>query len=308
MLKGRHTKFAVESMKIGAMTGLVAALLLVVSGHGSSQNVAKYQPMKLAAMEGLYNGGTGVELVGFGILKPCATNVTNNADAFYAKIAFPKMLSWLATGDVNAYVPGINDLIKGGYKTEKGGVALSVNEKISRGKASIRAFADYNAAIKAKDRERAAIADAEREKNYEYFGYGYLNNPDELIPPVGLTFYSFHLMVIIGAYFILLFIAVAWFGWKNKLAKSRWLLWVSLFSIPLAYIAGQAGWIVAEVGRQPWAIQDILPVNAAISKLPTASVQVAFFLFLLLFTILLIAEIRIMLKAIKKGPATEVDN
>ena len=63
-----------------------------------------------------------------------------------------------------------------------------------------------------------------------------------------------------------------------------------------------AGWIVAEVGRQPWAIQDLLPVNAAISRLETGSVQTTFFIFLIMFTVLLIAEIGIMLKAIKKGP------
>ena len=66
--------------------------------------------------------------------------------------------------------------------------------------------------------------------------------------------------------------------------------------------ASQAGWIVAEVGRQPWAIQDLLPVNAAISRLETGSVQTTFFIFLIMFTVLLIAEIGIMLKAIKKGP------
>ena len=306
MLKGRHARFAMESMKIGAITGLVAALLLVVTGDTSSKNVAKYQPMKLAAMEGLYNGSNGARLVGFGVLKPNQTDVANNDDAFYCKLAFPKMLSWLATGDANAYVPGINDIVNGGYRTDAG-TALSANEKINRGKAAIRALADYRAAVKAGDREAAAIADAARKKDFAYFGYGYLKSPKDIIPPVGLTFYSFHLMVILGGYFILLFIVVGLLAWKKKLSASRWLLRLCLWSIPLAYIAGQAGWIVAEVGRQPWAIQDILPVNAAISKLPAASVATTFFVFLVLFTILLAAEIRIMVKAIKKGPATEVD-
>ena len=306
MLKERHAKFALESMKIGAVTGLVAALLLAVTGDGSSKNVAKYQPMKLAAMEGLYNGSNGVGLVGFGVLRPNVGEVTNNADAFCCRITFPKMLSWLATGDVNAFVPGINDILKGGYSTEMGR-ALSVNEKIIRGKASIKALADYRAAVKAGNKENAAVALSLIKKDFDYFGYGYLKSPKDAVPPVGLTFYSFHVMVILGCYFILLFIVVCWFYWKKKLATNRWLLWLSLWSIPLAYLAGQAGWIVAEVGRQPWAIQDILPVNAAISKLPTASVALTFFLFLILFAILLVAEIRIMVKAINKGPASEVD-
>ena len=76
---------------------------------------------------------------------------------------------------------------------------------------------------------------------------------------------------------------------------------MALWSIPLAYLASQAGWVVAEMGRQPWTIQDMLPVNAAVSKLETGSVQTTFFIFLVMFTILLIAEIGIMLKAIRKG-------
>ena len=82
----------------------------------------------------------------------------------------------------------------------------------------------------------------------------------------------------------------------------NWLHYVALISIPLAYLASQAGWVVAEVGRQPWTIQDLLPVNAAVSRLETGSVVTTFFIFLILFTILLIAEIGIMLKAIQKGP------
>lgn len=58
----------------------------------------------------------------------------------------------------------------------------------------------------------------------------------------------------------------------------RWLQRVALWTIPLAYIGSQAGWVVAEVGRQPWAIQDMLPVGAAISKLQTGSVQLTFFI------------------------------
>lgn len=89
---------------------------------------------------------------------------------------------------------------------------------------------------------------------------------------------------------------------ETSVVESNWLHWIALWSIPLAYIASQAGWVVAEVGRQPWAIQDLLPVNAAISRLETGSVQTTFFIFLIMFTVLLIAEIGIMLKAIKKGP------
>jgi cytochrome d ubiquinol oxidase subunit I len=88
----------------------------------------------------------------------------------------------------------------------------------------------------------------------------------------------------------------------------RWMHWIALLTIPLAYIAGQAGWVVAECGRQPWAIRDMLPTSAAISKLDVGSVQATFFIFLILFTVMLIAEIGIMVKAIKKGPEEEISN
>jgi cytochrome d ubiquinol oxidase subunit I len=109
-------------------------------------------------------------------------------------------------------------------------------------------------------------------------------------------------MVALGFYFIALFALVLFFSYNNKIEKKKWLLWVSLWSIPLGYVAGELGWAVAEVGRQPWAIQDVLPVQAAITHISSDSVMITFVLFAVLFTALLIAEIRIMLKQIQKGP------
>ena len=88
----------------------------------------------------------------------------------------------------------------------------------------------------------------------------------------------------------------------NQLQKQKWLLWIALLSIPLPYIAGECGWIVAEVGRQPWVVQDYLPTLAAVSAIESTSVQTTIILFVVLFTALLIAEIKIMLQQIKLGP------
>ena len=101
-------------------------------------------------------------------------------------------------------------------------------------------------------------------------------------------------------------IVVLWAQWKKRLEGMKWLQWVSLLSIPLVYMAGQAGWIVAEVGRQPWAIEGLLPVKAAVSSVSVQSVQTTFFLFVAIFTLFLAIEIRIMIKAIKEGPKTEI--
>lgn len=302
LLKKRKTDFAMASIRISAVFGLAASLLVLWTGDGSAYQVAQQQPMKLAAMEGLYEGDTGVGLVAVAVLNPQKESYDDNVDPFIFNIQIPKLLSYLAERDFNAYVPGIRNLIEGGYTTPEGTIALSAHEKIERGKRAIKALSDYKAAVKEKDSQAAGIHRAILDENFEYFGYGYMREPSELIPNVGLTFYSFRIMVILGGYFILLFIVVIWLAWKDKIKDLRWLQYICLWTIPLGYIAGQAGWVVAEVGRQPWAIQDILPVGASVSRLDTGAVQTTFFIFLVLFTVLLIAEIGIMVKAIKKGP------
>lgn len=108
-------------------------------------------------------------------------------------------------------------------------------------------------------------------------------------------------MVVLGTWFLVMFILLFIYIRKGTLEKKRWLLWASLFSIPLAYLASQSGWVVAEVGRQPWTIQNLMPNIAAVSQIKVQSVQTTFFLFLAIFTALLLAEVKIMLTAIKKG-------
>ena len=305
LYKNREQAFALRSIKVGAIFGLVASILLLWTGDGSAYQVADKQPMKLAAMEGLYKGEKGAGLVCVGILNPDRTTYNGPEDPFLFKIEIPQMLSLLAERQTDAFVPGITDLIEGTYTDDSGQPALSAEEKIAKGKVAIQALADYRQAKKDKDEAGMAAHRATLDENFDYFGYGYLNDPSELVPPIGLSFYSFHIMVLLGAYLILLFLAVWILQRRESFLRMRWLHLVALWSIPLAYIAGQAGWIVAEVGRQPWAIQDILPTVAGISRLETASVQTTFFLFLILFTVLLIAELRILIKAIQTGPETE---
>jgi cytochrome d ubiquinol oxidase subunit I len=141
------------------------------------------------------------------------------------------------------------------------------------------------------------------QKNYfKYFGYGYISDPNFLIPNVPLTFYSFHIMVLLGFYFILFFFLSFLFVIRGKLVKKKGFLRLAIWTIPLAYIASQAGWIVAEVGRQPWVIQDLMPTMAAVTKISSSAVMVTFWMFFAIFTLLLIAELKIMLRQIKIGP------
>ena len=224
-------------------------------------------------------------------------------DPYLFKLEIPKLLSLLGYRDANAFVPGIKDIVDGGYALPDGSTALSFEERQARGKIALQALADYQVAKQeGRDADAANFETVIRE-NYAHFGYGYLESGDDLIPHVPITFYSFHLMVIIGMYFILFFIILLYYIYKKNIRDTKWLQYVALWSIPLAYIAGQLGWVVSEMGRQPWTIQDILPVHTAASAVSTGHVITTFTMFGIIFTALLVANITIMVKQIKKGPA-----
>ena len=153
-----------------------------------------------------------------------------------------------------------------------------------------------------------ALAKEVIDANVQYMGYGHLEKPEDVIPPVGVVFWSFRLMIGFGMLIALVLLLTLIAVWKDKLSSWKWLLWAAIVCIPLAYITGQCGWIVAEVGRQPWTIQGLLPVNVAISSLSAGAVKTTFFVFVAVFALFLVIEIRIMLRAIGKGPEVEPEN
>lgn len=241
--------------------------------------------MKLAAAEGLEDGGRGV------------------AFTVVPGIRIPKMLSFLATHDFNGFVPGINDILQG-YTDGEGNVIPSVADKMTMGRTALDALAEYRE-LRESDPEAAAAARGILEANVRYMGYGHLEKPEDVVPPVGVVFWAFRLMVGLGMLLALVLLLCFWFARKGKIGDKRWLLWAAIVCIPLVYICGQSGWIVAEVGRQPWTIQGLLPVNVAISSLSAGAVKTTFFVFLAVFALFLVIEIRIMLGAIRKGPEIE---
>ena len=285
LLKKRNIQFAKRSIYVGAFVGLLGTFAVMLSGDASGVHAAKYQPMKLAAAEGLEKGGNGAPF------------------SIVPGIEIPNMLSILATHSVDGYVPGINDIIEG-YTDNEGNVIPSVARKMEMGKAALDALAKYRLL---KDTDPAAAAQAREvlESNFKYMGYGYLESPTDVIPPVGIVYWSFRLMIGLGSFIGLVLLLVLWFNYKNKLEYKKWLQYAALLCIPLVYICGECGWIVAEVGRQPWTIQDLLPVNVAVSGTNSAEVITTFFIFLGIFALFLLIEIRIMINAIKKGPAVE---
>ena len=293
LMKKRETKLATESMKIAAIVGLVASLGAAMTGHKSAQSVSEVQPMKLAAMEALYDGGTEQGL------------------AIIPGVKVPYALSFMATNDFKGYVPGINDILNG-YTKPDGTKEPSVDEKIERGKQAITALAEYRKGKKEQaDPEHLTSHLSQLTTNMQYFGYGYVKDKNDVVPPVWVNFWAFRIMVGLGCLFILFFaviLAVIYKFPKALLQKyditalPAWHYWVAILLVPLAYIASESGWLVAEFGRQPWTIQDMLPTWVAVSDVEGFSVALTFFLFLFLFTLMLCVEINILLKQIKKGP------
>lgn len=296
LLKNKEIKFAKKSMIVGATFGLITSIFIILTGDESAHQVALKQPVKLAAMEGLYEGKEKAGIVGIGILNP-KKDLTNDQDSYLFEINAPYALSFLAFHDINAFVPGLKDLVYGNEKYD----IESVESKMKKGRIAINALKQYKEAKKSEDMESLLTSRFILEKNMKYFGYGHLEKPEDVVPPVAITFYSFHTMVALGTWFFLLFLLILFFSIKKDISKYKILLISSIVSIPLGYIASEAGWIVAEVGRQPWAIQDLMPVGIAVTDISSSSVQATFFMFAILFTLLLIAEIKIMLKQISFG-------
>jgi cytochrome d ubiquinol oxidase subunit I len=305
LLRKRELFLAKRSILIASVFGLISSLMLIYSGDGSTRQLVHVQPMKFAALEGLYNGQTGAGLVAIGIMStaPGDTNSRNVKD-FSFHIEIPNFLSYMAYGHFDAFVPGVNDLVDGNYERN----IMPVSDKIERGKLARATLADLKTARDKGDTAQYALLKAKFDDNdfknnyFRYFGYGFLKNPNDVIPNVPLSFYSFHIMVVLGFYFLFLMMILFYNVFTDKLEKRKFLLRLAVLTVPLAYLASEAGWIVAEMGRQPWAIQDLLPTMAAVSHISTTSVQVTFWMFAILFTALLIAELSIIFKQIKIGP------
>ena len=232
LLKKKHLEFARSSLRIGLSVALVASLLQLVSGHESAVEVAKYQPVKLAAFEGLYDTASNAPLNLFGWVNEKEQKVQGG-------IAIPGMLSYLAHSDAQAPVTGLNQ-----------------------------------AAPNPKDR-----------------------------PPVNASFQLFHLMVAVGFSMILISGLGFLYFWRGSLFEKRWMLWLLVLSVLGPQIANQAGWFAAEIGRQPWIVQDLLRTSQGLSAIVRANTVItAIILFSAVYLLLFAAFIYLLNDKIQHGP------
>ncbi|MGE0602753.1 MAG: cytochrome ubiquinol oxidase subunit I [Xanthobacteraceae bacterium] len=298
LLKGRHVELAKRSMAVAASFGLLGALSVVVLGDESGYSATEHQKMKLAVMEGMWH--TEKAPAGFTLF---GIPDQEKRETKYA-IHVPYVLGLIATRSLTQEVPGIVDLV-------------------NRAKLDIaKGIKAYDALTTIRSQKGQNIEQATKnafEENGRYLGYAFLlkryvedprkATPEmiekaawDTVPTVWPMFWSFRLMVGLGLYFILFTGVFFYLASTGGLDKRRWLLRLAVWSIPLPWLAAELGWFVAEYGRQPWAVEGVLPTAIAVSHLGIWEVAITMTGFVLFYTVLLVIEMKLMLKAIKAGP------
>ena len=264
LLSGRFQAFSKRSIIVASAFGLASALCVVVLGDESGYTVSENQKMKLAVIEGMWK--TEPPPAGFTII---GLPDTDRREVKYA-IKVPWMLGIIATRSFNQTIPGIDDLVAHAEKRIRDGlIAYDALERIKQNR--------NDGEAKTQLRERAA------DLGYALLLKRHVDDPRtadaatiaraaaDTVPSVGPLFWSFRVMVGLGFYFIILFAVVFWDASHRSFSR-RWLLHLMLWSLPLPWIAAELGWIVAEYGRQPWAIDGVLPTFLAVSSVSAAQV------------------------------------
>ncbi|MDR2489576.1 MAG: cytochrome ubiquinol oxidase subunit I [Desulfovibrio sp.] len=263
LARRNEREFFNNSFRLAAPFALVLAVLLALQGHSHGMTVTRYQPTKLAAMESLWETAKPAPMYLFVI--PDEVNRRNSIEW----LPLPGMLSFLAHGDFNSEVKGLNEL-------------------------GPRDFAEFQTKT-TYDPSAPVTVLASGEKIEKPVA------PEDAIPPVLLTFASFRLMVALGAVFLI--VALLAFCWRNSIEErpgfARLLTWM----IPIPYVAIMAGWTVAEVGRQPWIVYKLMLTVQGISSVPASSVLASLSAFVVVYSLLGIVDIYLLRKFALKGPA-----
>ncbi|AGQ90572.1 cytochrome BD oxidase subunit I [Vibrio parahaemolyticus O1:Kuk str. FDA_R31] len=297
LLKGRDIAFARRSFAIAASFGIAAILSTIVLGDESGYELGEVQKVKLAAIEAEWHTEPApAAFTLFGV----PNQETMHTD--YA-IKIPYVMGIIATRSFDEQVTGLRDLRDEHVERIRGGMyAYELLEKLRAGDKSeenmtafdeVKGDLGYGLLLK---RYTDNVVDATEEQIQAA--------ADDSIPTVWPLFWSFRIMVACG--FIMLFVFGAAFiqTCRQKIEQKQWILKAALLSIPLPWIAIEAGWFVAEYGRQPWAVGEILPVHVAASALTAGEIWTSLFAILALYTVFLIAEVYLMLKFARKGPSS----
>ncbi|WP_369601403.1 cytochrome ubiquinol oxidase subunit I [Hahella sp. SMD15-11] len=297
LLKGRDVAFAKRSFAIAASFGLASALSVIVLGDESGYETGEVQKAKLAAIEAEWETQAppaDFTLIGF---------PDQEAQETHGAIKIPGVLGLIATRSLDESVIGLKELIaKNEARIRTGTEALVLLNRLRAGNATeaekarfdtIKGDLGYGLLLKrfAPDVSKATEADIRTAA---------LNS----IPRVAPLFWTFRLMVAAGFFMLLVFILAFWHASKRTAHNRPWLLRMALFSLPLPWVACEAGWFVAEYGRQPWSIAEVLPVHLSASSLSASDVMLSLATFIAFYTLLLVAEMYLMIRFAKQGPGS----
>ncbi|AIL65321.1 Cytochrome d ubiquinol oxidase subunit 1 [Rickettsiales bacterium Ac37b] len=301
ILKKQEVEIARRSIFVAASFGLLSALSVMVLGDESGYTATLNQKSKIAALEAMWETEKApADLVLFGI--PDQKNHTT-----HYTIKVPYLLGLIATRSFNTQIPGINELIiEAESKIKNGLIAYKALSEFKENRYDINArdilnkhFKDLGYALLLKkqrnDIENASVVEIK-------------TAAQSTIPNVLPLFWSFRIMVGLGIYFIILF-AIVFYLFNLKQVSNydtvfmRRLCYVMLFSLPLPWIAAELGWIVAEYGRQPWAIEGILPTFLGVSSVSSTNVLFSLIAFIIFYSTLAVIDIMLMKKYVKLGPS-----
>jgi len=295
LLRGRHSALAKRSMTVAASFGLASALSVVVLGDESGYTAGHNQKMKIAAIEAMWHTEPApASFTVFGV-----PDVAGRKTDFAIEV--PWVLGLIATRSVDTPVPGIDELVEmAKTRIRSGMIAYDALDKLhkDRGNAQLRAtldahVADLGYALLLKrsrpDVQNASDAEIEAAAN-------------NTIPNVPVLFWSFRVMVAVGFWLIALFALSFYLSARRKLDSYRPYLWAVLFSLPLPWVAIEQGWIVAEYGRQPWAVEGVLPTFLGVSSTDASNVLLSLLGFIVFYSALLVVDVFLLAKYIRLGP------
>ena len=293
LLRKKHVEIARRSLTVAASFGLASALSVVVLGDESGYTAGENQKMKIAAIEAMWETQPAPASFTLFGLPDRETETTKYA------VEIPYLLGLIATRSLDKEVEGIKPLVQHNEDRIRNGLAgyKWMNEDAGRPNAVVPTALEasmrdvgYTLLLK---RIRPDIENATPEEIREA--------ARSTIPDVPVLFWSFRIMVALGFYFIALF-AVAFYLSSRRRCGQPWFLRVTMFSLPLPWVAAELGWIVAEYGRQPWIIDGVMPTFLGVSNVPASNVAASLAAFVLFYTALAIVDVTLLVKYIRKGP------
>ncbi|KPN20019.1 cytochrome d terminal oxidase subunit 1 [Xanthomonas sp. Mitacek01] len=295
LLRGRHRDIARRSIAVAASFGLASALCVVVLGDESGYAATEHQKMKLAAIEAMWH--TEPAPAGFTVIG--LPDQAGQHNRFELKI--PWLMGLIATRSLDGEIPGILELVERAEHRIRGGqLAYAALERLREDRTDTAARAVFDAHWS--DLGHALLLKRYREDILAVSEADISQAALDTVPRVAPLFWTFRIMAGIGFYLIAFFAYAFWRTTRHRVEHGRRFLWIALWSLPLPWIAIECGWFVAEYGRQPWAVEGVLPTFYAASGIALKDILISLGGFVVIYTGLAIVAAKLMLKAIGKGP------